>query len=337
MAVLKSALPLVHYGNPVPYQYSYYLDRRKEVATKLGLPASVESLITENGSISISAAANWLLSRRVKNILLVRPAYFTTRYALERLGLAVREAFEVRTRGGFSFPVKLDVHRDEALWVTNPTYNTGVYHDEVWLADLKAQLEQRPVIVDESLASAPSGVAAVLGGHPNFIGIYTPHKSICMNALKFSLVAFHPDQEDIFDDWADVLAGALSLSAAAAVGHFLSEPFDTYKTAFLSFLDLAGRWHRNAIAKLAGRVEIDDDARGHFCAVYFPNLPAALGDDLNFMERVIERTGAVCIHGTRSGFDPAWGFSFRVNLAQDCPGFRGALIRLYQYLSAQSS
>src|SRR5690349_12736255 len=97
MAALKSSLPLVHYGNPVPYQYSYYLDRRKEVTVKLGLPASsIESLITENGSISISAAANWLSSMQVKNILLLRPAYFTTRYALQRLGLMVREAIEVR-------------------------------------------------------------------------------------------------------------------------------------------------------------------------------------------------------------------------------------------------
>jgi len=39
MAALKSALPLVSDGNPIPYQYSYYLDRHKEVTAKLGLPA----------------------------------------------------------------------------------------------------------------------------------------------------------------------------------------------------------------------------------------------------------------------------------------------------------
>ena len=49
------------------------------------------------------------------------------------------------------------------------------------------------------------------------MGIYTPHKSVCMNGLKFSVIAFHPSHQKIFQDLADILLGGLSLSAVGAI------------------------------------------------------------------------------------------------------------------------
>src|SRR5258707_637129 len=83
--------------------------------------------------------------------------------------------------------------------------------EEMSIADAGAY-----VVVDEALAFPPTRIALSLGGHSNFIGIYTPHKSICINGMKCSLVAFHPTLEDFFDDWADVLSGGLSVSACLA-------------------------------------------------------------------------------------------------------------------------
>ena len=185
-----------------------------------------------------------------------------------------------------------------------------------------------------SLALTPTNVPRALGGHKNFVGIYTPHKALCVNGLKFSIIAFHPDLEDFFDDWADVLFGGLSLSSSAAIGHFLSAEFDNYRNAFICSIETARAWHNDLLAEYEGCIKTDDRSRGHFLTVYFPFIDAKLGNSIPFIEAVIEATGAAFIPGNRSGFNPEAGFCFRVNLAQDSSQFRGALARLYRYLSS---
>jgi hypothetical protein len=219
------------------------------------------------------------------------------------------------------------------LWITNPVYNTGVYSLEECANELLTMAEQGTLIVlDETLALTPTVFANVLGGHPNVIGIYTPHKAICVNGLKFSIVTFHSDLEDFFDDWGDVLFGGLSISAVTAISHFLSPEFDAYREAFLTSIERTRGWHNKLLAAYADRIVTDIGSRGHFLTTYFPSVGAALGSSLSFIEATIDATGAAFIPGNRSGFDPAFGFCFRVNLAPDSPKFRGALSRLYHHL-----
>jgi hypothetical protein len=147
------------------------------------------------------------------------------------------------------------------------------------------------------------------------------------------MVAFHPSFEYFFDDWADILSGGLSVSACAAIEHFLSKEFDNYQQAFLNLVEDARTWHTKLLASFKHRITTDRSVRGHFITVYFPELDASLGGSLSFIERTIETSGAAFIPGSRSGFDPSLGFCFRVNLAQDSARFRGALNRLYHTLA----
>jgi hypothetical protein len=57
-----------------------------------------------------------------------------------------------------------------------------------------------------------------------------------------------------------------------------------------------------------------------------------LGASVPFIADAIESTGAAFIPGLRSGFSRDVGFCFRINLAQDSPQFRGAVMRLYNHL-----
>jgi histidinol-phosphate/aromatic aminotransferase/cobyric acid decarboxylase-like protein len=332
---LKDALPINALPDPVPYRYSYLIEARSEVLKGLGVSStSASGLFTENGSMSITAVANWLSAIGIRDVRLLCPTYFITAHNLRRLGIIVSEVPVERYEGRYVLPREVKLDPKQALWLTNPVYNTGDYSIERDIERIAAIIDEGNVVIaDEALAFAPTKMARVLGGRRNFVGIYTPHKALCINGLKFSLVTFHPEVEDFFDDWGDVLFGGLSISAVAAIGHFLSPKFDTYRKEFVRAIDSVRGWHHDLVGRYIGRIETDRYSQGHFLTVYFPGLAAALGTSLPFIEAAIETTGAAFIPGNRSGFDPKLGFCFRVNLAQDSGRFRSALSRLYGHLA----
>jgi aspartate/methionine/tyrosine aminotransferase len=323
--------------DPVPYRHSHALPDMAAVLGKLGVDSGhAGALIAENGTTCIAAVANWLKLNGVAEVTLLAPYYFTTPHNLRRLGIAVREVPCKHGADGYRLP-DLDLRRGQALWLTNPIYSTGVYAPERSCESLRRLADAGVLIVaDEAMALRPTALARELGGHRNFVGIYTPHKSICMNGIKFSAIVSHPCHQPVFADWAEVLSGALSLAAVAAVEHFLDPGFDDYRAVFLALTREARRWHDGLVERCGGAIALDAQSEGHFLMVYVPALPARIGDDIGFLSEVLERTGCTLVPGTRSGFDARRGFCFRVNLAQDCLTFREALPELYGFLRALS-
>jgi histidinol-phosphate/aromatic aminotransferase/cobyric acid decarboxylase-like protein len=331
---LRVAVRVPKENDLVRYRYSYMVEERLAVFSKLGLVStSTAGLFTENGSMSILAVANFLSAASVKHVHVLAPYYFITTHSLEKFGLHVSEIPHGDTRRDGSWPAGLKLGLGDALWITNPIYNTGNYFIEE-LRDVFLGLAESGVIIvlDETLAVTPTKLATSLVGHRNVLGIYTPHKSICLNRLKFSLIAFHLDYEDFFDDWGDVLFGGLSASATEAVSHFLSEDFDEYRLHFLALVDSTRSWHQDLLSRYGGGIVTDQNTRGHFISAYIPSIDSELGKSVRFLERVIIASGVAFIPGNRSGFDPALGLSFRVNFARDSAQFRGALHRLYSCL-----
>jgi hypothetical protein len=331
---LRAAKPIPKHYDLIRYHYSYMVEERRSVLTKLGITSdSVAPFFTENGSMSILAVANFLSALSVKTVHVLSPNYFITMYSLEKFGLRALEVPHRDIRENVHWPARLGIKSGDALWLTNPIYNTGSYAIEAQCEEILhlAQSGVR-VILDETLAITPTVLAERIIGHRNALGIYTPHKSICLNRLKFSVVAFHADYEDFFDDWGDVLFGGLSASATAAISHFVSSEFDSYRSAFLTQVERARSWHENLVASYKDGIKTDERTRGHFISVYFPGIDAELGTSLPFLKNTIDACGAAFIPGNRSGFDLTLGLCFRINLAQDSAQFRGAIRRLYMHL-----
>ncbi|MBV8824537.1 MAG: hypothetical protein JO220_06105 [Hyphomicrobiales bacterium] len=337
-ALLRKQAPYIELNDPVPYRYSYLVQRIPLILEKLGFqPAKTRALLTENGTTCISLVANWLKLNGVFEVILLTPYYFTTPYNLRRLGIEVRELPSKRP-DSYGLPPDIKVGPGQALWVTNPIYSTGLFLRETDIDQLLTIANNGAfVIADEALAPPPSKIAAALCGHRNFVGIYTPHKSICINGLKFSAIIFHPEHQSAFEDWADILSGGLSVSAMAAIDHFLSPAFDNYRALFIAIVDETREWHNSLVTLSGDSVQTDHYTRGHFVTTYAPNLSASLGNNLSFLSQMLKETGCVLIPGSRSGFDPQHGFCFRVNLAQDSDEFRSALPGLYKFLSNTTS
>src|SRR5579871_3409230 len=326
--------------DPVPYRHSHMLPALGAVVKKLGFSAERDAaLITENGTSAIAAVANWLKLNGVSEVTLLTPSYYTTRYHLRRLGIVVRERPLIRSADGtYALPHDLEAGRGRALWLTSPVYSTGVYAREADAATLRRLADQGALIVaDEVMALWPTAIAQALGGHRNFVGIYAPHKSICVNGIKFAAIVFHPRQQAAFSDWAEVLSGALGFGAVVAVEHFVSPAFDRYRAEFLALTRQARNWHDGLVAGFGDVIKTDAGSDGHFLMVYVPALDARLGEDINFLGEILEAAGCTVVPAMHSGFDAQCGFCFRINLARDSDDFRAALPKLYKFLQAAAA
>lgn len=334
--------PLAHVQacDPVPYRYSQGLPIRAAMLAKLGFSSDrVYALITENGTSSISTVANWLKLMGVAEVVLLAPYYYATLHSLRRLGIAVRQVPLERTAdGAYRLPAlaELDLRPRDALWITNPVYSTGLYALEQ-SCDALRQLAQAGVLVvaDESLALRPTAIARSLDGHENFAGIYTPHKSICMNGIKFSAVVVHPRHQTTLEDWADVLSGGLSVSAIVAIQHFITPSFDERRAGCCQLLRKTRDWHIDLVGSFGGAIALDAESEGHFVMAYVAGLAAEFGNRIDFLKEILEETGCILVPGFRSGFDERSGFCFRINLARDSDEFRSGLKKLYSFLRSK--
>ena len=324
--------------DPIPYRYSQGLPSTEAVLSKLGFSADrVGALITENGTTSISTVANWLKLNGITEVTLLTPYYYATSYSLLRLGISIREIALERTAGGaYRLPGDLALLSHQALWVTNPVYSTGLYSLEASCDLLRRIADSGAIVIaDESLALRPTATARSLGGHDNFVGIYTPHKSICMNGVKFSIVVTHPRHQATLEDWAEVLSGGLSLSVSS-IQHFVTSSFDGYRESFLQLMRKTRDWHIDLVDGFDGTVELDEGSEGHFVMAYVPGLAAKLGSRIDFLAEILQETGCIIVPGFHSGFPERSEFCFRVNLARDSEAFRDALSNLYSFLRSKT-
>jgi aspartate/methionine/tyrosine aminotransferase len=318
------------------YRFSYQITEPDPVIIKLGGVARLHrGLFTPSTTTSILCVLNWLKSQHKERIFVMCPSYFSLTHACRRFGLALSRAYLKRKNGGFTLPqADSSIWREPSvLWITNPVYGAGVYlssADILFIGDLLKS--GWTVVADECLALLGKELIRTLGEHKNFVSIYSPHKSVCVNGIKFSVVLFNRKHLKFMERWADVWYGGLGCSSSLAIIHFLSANFDSYQSSFLQSIA-----RQRKIVDQLGRkpfVETDAEAKGHFVSYYFPALSSRLGNSRLFLEKLVNSTGGSVISGNRSRFDRECGFSFRVNLARSGPRFRPTLARIIEQVTS---
>lgn len=319
---------------PIRYRFSYQLAGRPAVLQKLGYrDRSRRIFLTENGTSAILAVANALSLLGVTQVTLLAPRYFAAHYALVRMGIRVRRQFWRRASGKFEVP-DLELAPGEVLWAETPIFGTGTDALTSAIPSLLSLMDEgHMVVVDEAMNASPSALGERLGRHDRYLAIHVPHKAVCVNGLKFGAVVFGARYYDAFDHWGDVLGGALSLSAEAAVDHFLSDAFDQYSEAVAHEAGCADSWLRETILEAGGGLVLDPGTVGFWRTVFAP-FPASNGEDVSWLRDLMELTGTAIIPGARSRFCPDWGFCFRVNLLRDGPAQRAGLRRLLGALAS---
>ena len=85
------------------------------------------------------------------------------------------------------------------------------------------------------------------------MGLYSPHKAVCVNAIKFAAIIHATTYSSVFQHWSDVLIGGLGSSVQCALAHFVGANFSQYQEEFLQYIG-------NARASLSGIAEMFPDA-----------------------------------------------------------------------------
>lgn len=341
MKVLLKDLRLPQPPLPVRYIYSYYLDFGQQVLERLGLREAAQGcFLVPAGTNAMLLAIWWLKSLNIDRLIVLCPAYFPVFYASDIMGLPHTKIYIRRHLGKWQLPQDeiIDTIRaansKTAVWVTNPVYCAGEYLCDEDTKFLKSLLLKGViVIVDECLAITGQELCRKLSGSEHFLGIYSPHKSVCINAAKFAALVFDNKHQQFFDRWADVLVGGLSASSHSAISHFLGDNFLHFESAFLQYVNKVRASIRKIIHDHNVLIETDENSVGHFMTCYISKVPGSKGNCKPFLHQMVMQTGVHLIPGVRNHFDPGIEFNFRINLARECPQFSSALHRIIEYFS----
>jgi aspartate/methionine/tyrosine aminotransferase len=337
---LKLPRPLV----AAHYIYSYYTGLQKQIIQRLGFPtATRDCLFVQAGTNAMLLATWWLRSLDIRRVLILCPAYFPIFYDSEIMDLHYVRLFMRRDQGQWQLPreeILAEVHETPAgtaVWVTNPVYCTGSYLSKSDAGFLDSLLTDGVTVIgDECLSINGRELGRRLSCSERFLGIYSPHKSVSINAVKFAVVVFDAKFNTFFDRWADVLAGGLSASTYTAMLHFLDDNFQSFQSSFLHHINTVRENVLKILSSRGGPVETDKHSLGHFMTCYAPRVPGDKGNDREFLREMVWNTGAILIPGLRNHFSPDLGFSFRINLARACPQFYSAFHRTIEYIGGMS-
>jgi hypothetical protein len=321
--------------DPIRYIYSEDQNIVHSLLHALSLdPLKKSGLLVHNGTSAMLCAETYLRLKGLEGLVVTCPSYYPIYYAGKNFTRFDRVDLS-RTNGRFTLPPGIPeaLPSNVALWLTSPVYSTGSYIADLEILKLDRFLKRGGTLVaDECLARSHRLLARRLGHHEGFIGLYCPHKSICVNGFKFAFVAAPINDGCTLQQISDVTVGGLNVATLCAVRHFLSRSFADYENAFILQIEherLEFLKNINDIPNL----ELDAEADGHFLTVYFPAIAAEMSDSIDFLWRAMAASGSLFIPGKRNHFGVGCGFCFRLNLARGGPAFHGAVVRLCRYLS----
>lgn len=336
---LLSHVVLPPQPEPINYIYSYELDPRlsSDCARKITGTDNACTIITNSGTASIALVSSVLSAMDLCRVLVVSPTYYAVLYNCMQKQMKVHELHMLRVSDGYRLPqtaILQICQETDAIWLTNPIYNTSVYLSELDQEFLLNQiLPNNFLVVDECFCKNGCELSRQWAGHPHFIGIYDPMKQFLVNGAKFSAIVIPPNLENLFCQWSDISCGSLTVSTIQAMEFYLSAEAEYV----IQVLEQANSEILRTIRMIASRYPVslwDSCINGHMLMCYIPKFPANMLESYQDFFRFQDSTAASIIPGSRFHFPNDYGFSFRINLARFDPIlFPRALERVLSYFS----
>lgn len=334
LALPSASLPWNYY-----YTYSFSLEERKQVLKNLGVSAensqSAMGLLLQSSTIAIVNMINLLVHYNYKKICIIQPAYFSVTSCCSMLSMKYGIEQISFTDGYPRLPVKAIISGGyDCVWFTSPIFCTGFYPDSKCISDLKYLKSMGlTIIFDESLALPGKELVRSFPIDKEIFAIYSPHKAISINGLKFSVIVCDKIYEDFLEQWVDVFSGALSVSNRDAIFHYISPNYlDACYPAYKDYIDRS----KLIIDKVIGQFPFAfmlPNTDGHYINVFINLNKEIEREEGHLVEDVINACMASFIPSTLNGFDPCQGFGFRINLTMDIRDLESATNRIMHYFS----
>ena len=314
---LKNILKLDNGIDIFDYQYYFQEDARKKLAYKLGFSAEdckkefFHALTQSTLSIATIAV---LLSRMETKLGIISPYYFSVPDCCDDLKLPYTIFADFMEDINESFDVDLLLKSDcTAFWFTSPLNSCSIYFGQRVTDGIQKLLDAgKLVILDESLCINGRELSRTFGIQENLIYIYSPHKALGIQGIKFSVLVAHKKFYDDIDSLGDSYGGSLNYSCQQGYFHFISPNFDECMTVYNKF------WQKNLSAArqvLASYsfASLSAETYGHYAMIF---IDSTLDDRcfVDAMKQLMREKGYFVYPGVMQCFDPKHHFCFRINL-----------------------
>lgn len=316
------------------YGYEVESDIHQQVKEKLNvnIPSNA-SIFFPSSTISIVNIANFLQKMKLRKICILQPSYFSVEPCLSSFGLNVYNEELIYNNDQFSIPINTILEKNyDAVWLTSPIFCTNLIFSENEMQKLNQLLKNKIFLIcDESLAPYHTQLRSRLINNEFLLSIYSPHKVLGTNTIKFSCVIAHQIYEDFFDAWSDLFAGGMSLSSKIAIMHFLS---NNYEYTLQKGMDYINQ-NYEAVKELLQKYQhicSYTKVSGIYVTVIVKNIPYEITTKHHFIKSIIERTNVSFLPGYLEGFLEGFGFCFRINMTLDKTPLLISLNKVLMYL-----
>lgn len=320
------------------YHYSYEYDnviKRKAVHRLIGTSANnLDCVFTCNATSAICCIADYLKKQGYHKICILEPAYFSVYACLSSFNLNVcKETIILDNVGNVEVPYDSIIqNKYDVVWITSPIFSTGIYFTKKQITYINALLQKGILlIIDESAASPNCPLTPSLLPNENIISIFSPHKYLALNSIKFAAIICTKSACKYFEDWIDVFIGALPLSTCTAIKHYLSPNYnlclnahDKYiKSNILQVQELCTLFPDNSYNGIASNY------------ITICNKKCSYINSLKYLDmfNIMRQTHVSFVPGYINGFSESWGFCYRINLTLDIHILKNYLGRLFNYFA----
>ena|GEM_PF-3210670 len=338
---IKKILKLEGEQDIFDYHYYFPEDIKEKIAQKLGFPAEdckkafFHALSQSTLSIAVITV---LLSKMKVKLGIVAPVYFSVLDCCDDLKVPYRifDGFLPDLKETFDENVLLKSDCG-AFWFTSPVNSCSIHFSQKVKDTIQKLLDaEKIVILDESLTVNSKELTRTFGVQENLIYIYSPHKSLGLQGIKFSALIAHKKYYDEINSLNDSFGGSLNYSCQQGISHFTSQNFDECLSVYNQF------WRDNlsAVRKILASysfVSVPQDIFGHYAIIFVDGTI----DDRAFvdaMKNLMKEKGYFVYPGSMQGFGSKQRFCFRINLLLDKKdleqGLRAVLDYFKDYLGA---
>lgn len=313
---------LKHNENIFDYIYSYDFDKsiREQILKKLGIQNEKQCmcLITPSSTISILNIINYLKHNGFKKMCIIDPAYFSIEQCCITLNFQYERKSLLYKDGKYTIPEEYILkNKFDAIWITSPIYSSGILFDDTQINIIKKIIDSRIlVIADETLALSGQELCRKIPISSYFFSIYCPHKSLFVNNIKFSVIACPISNDDFFEQWIDVLGGALLGSNITAVFHFLSDNFEYCTMKSIKWFNNSLSALKNILIQFSNVYCDTQNISSYKMVVFNNNVKYNINNTKNII-KIINNRFVSYIPGIYHGYSNIHENCFRINMSID--------------------
>ena len=332
---LQKCIKLDFKENIFDYKYTYDIPKnaRNKIIKKLtGIEnEKVMCLLTPSSTCSITNMINYLKLNNYHKICILTPAYFSIEETCKIFRLNYEKKQLIYSDKKYHIPKDYILKNEfDAVWITSPVYSTGEVFERSEIDALEELMENHIlVIADETLALPGQELSRVVPIGNYFYSIYSPHKSLFINTIKFSAILCPIKNDDFLEQWIDVLGGGLLHSNITAISHYLSPNFDHCVQHSIEWFRLASNTIKNVI-KNTSNAYCNVSEVSSYKAIYFDSTHKNPNKLENVME-LIEAHHVSYIPGILNGCDSNNINCFRINLSLTPSEIENALYRILHF------